>query len=159
MAIADTGTSGHYFTASAPVADINPSAPRITIRTAVGSPHTSTATAQLALDTLPSPQARSGHIIPGFTDSLISIGKLCDWAAPPPSIDNHSLSPMPTASQYFLAHVPLTAHAFGRYWPTPSTPLPPGLPHPRLQPSSSLTPTMFRVLHRHCRLTMNLSTP
>ena len=78
MAIADTGDSDHYFTASAPVANINPSAPRITIRTAAGAPHTSSASAQLALDTLPSSQASTGHIVPGFTHSLLSIGKLCD---------------------------------------------------------------------------------
>ncbi len=77
MAITNTGASDHYFTASAPVADINPSAPCINIRTTVGTPHTSTATAQLALDMLSSPQARSRHIISGFTHS-ISIGKLCD---------------------------------------------------------------------------------
>ena len=67
-------------------------------------------------------------------------------AVPPPSLNSHSLSPMPTASQSFLAHAPLTAHASGRStsrrnWPAPSTPRPPDLPHLRLRPSSFLRKT------------------
>jgi hypothetical protein len=32
----------------------------------------------LAIPTIPSIQARTGHIIPGFTNNLLSLGKLCD---------------------------------------------------------------------------------
>eukprot|EP00804_Cyclotella_cryptica_P008325 CCRYP_020273-RA/>CCRYP_020273-RA protein AED:0.34 eAED:0.34 QI:0/-1/0/1/-1/1/1/0/521 len=38
MAIADTGASGHYFLAEAPLTNINTHAPRTTIRTATGQP-------------------------------------------------------------------------------------------------------------------------
>ena len=61
---------------TAPVTNINPAGHRITILTAAGAPHTSAATAQLALHSLPSSHARTGHIVPCFTNSLISIGKL-----------------------------------------------------------------------------------
>ena len=34
--------------------------------------------AALAIPGIPSRHARTGHIIPGFTNNLISLGKLCD---------------------------------------------------------------------------------
>ena len=63
---------------SAPLLHLNRLAPRTTIRTATGEAKTSIASAQLALPTLPSVAARTGHIVPGFTNNLISLGKLCD---------------------------------------------------------------------------------
>ena len=63
---------------TAPVIHHNPQAPLTTIRTATGAQHTSTASAQLALPTLPNNTARHGHIIPGFTNNLLSLGQLCD---------------------------------------------------------------------------------
>eukprot|EP00804_Cyclotella_cryptica_P013771 CCRYP_016880-RA/>CCRYP_016880-RA protein AED:0.41 eAED:0.57 QI:0/0/0/1/0/0/2/0/238 len=61
----------------APLTNINAHAPRTTIRTATGQPLYSTGTATLNLPTLP-PVAQHGHIIPGLTHNLISIGTLCD---------------------------------------------------------------------------------
>ena len=77
-AIADTGASDHYFTSAAPILHINPSAPRTTIRTATGELQLSTATAQLGIPAIPTQNARTGHIMPGFTHNLLSLGKLCD---------------------------------------------------------------------------------
>ena len=76
-AIADTGATGHYFMPTAPVADINHTAPSTTVRTATGQHTSSSATAHLTLPCLPT-AARLGHVMPGFTNNLISIGKLCD---------------------------------------------------------------------------------
>ena len=64
--------------ASAPLLNLNCVAPHTTIRTATGDAKTSVATAQLALPTLPNVAAHTRHVIPGFTNSLISLGKLCD---------------------------------------------------------------------------------
>eukprot|EP00804_Cyclotella_cryptica_P005045 CCRYP_017574-RA/>CCRYP_017574-RA protein AED:0.36 eAED:0.36 QI:0/0/0/1/1/1/3/0/447 len=77
MAIADTGASGHYFLPEAPLTNINAHAPRTTIRTATGQPLYSTGTATLNLPTIP-PATQHGHIVPGLTHNLISIGTLCD---------------------------------------------------------------------------------
>eukprot|EP00804_Cyclotella_cryptica_P028805 CCRYP_020136-RA/>CCRYP_020136-RA protein AED:0.42 eAED:0.42 QI:0/-1/0/1/-1/1/1/0/211 len=77
MAIADTGASGHYFLPEAPLTNINAHAPRTTIRTATGQPLYSTGTATLNLPTIP-PVTQHGHIVPGLTHNLISIGTLCD---------------------------------------------------------------------------------
>ena len=77
-AIADTGASDHYFTSTAPLLHINPSAPRTTIRTATGESQLSTATAQLGIPSIPMQHAQTGHIMPGFTHNLLSLGKLCD---------------------------------------------------------------------------------
>ena len=63
---------------SAPLLNLNRLAPQITIRTATGEAKTSIASAQLALPTLPTMEARTGHIVPDFTNNLISLGKLCD---------------------------------------------------------------------------------
>ncbi len=77
-AIADTGASDHYFTDKAPLLHVDTTAPTTTIRTATGEFKTSTGTAVLAIPSLPSIRARSGHIIPGFTNNLLSLRKLCD---------------------------------------------------------------------------------
>ena len=53
MAIADTGASGHYFLAEAPLININTQAPHTTIRTATGQPLYSAGTATLNLPTIP----------------------------------------------------------------------------------------------------------
>ncbi len=89
-AIADTGATDHYFMTTAPLTDINPDAPRTTIRTATGEQCTSTARAQLAIPAIPSEAARTGHIIPGLTNNLLSLGKLCD-AGCTAQLDKHML--------------------------------------------------------------------
>ena len=77
-AIANMGASDHYFTNTAPVTNNDIMAPKTTILTATGERCTSVGTAQLNLDTIPTALARTGHIMPGFKNNLISIGKLCD---------------------------------------------------------------------------------
>ena len=89
-AIADTGASDHYFTPRAPLLSINDRAPPTTIRTATGEIQTSTGAAVLAIPTIPTLLARSGHIMPGFTNNLLSLGKLCD-ADCTATIDKHQL--------------------------------------------------------------------
>ena len=64
--------------ALAPVSAANPNAPITTVRTATGQSLSSTATACLDLPALPSRAARIGHIIPTFTNNLLSLGQLCD---------------------------------------------------------------------------------
>ena len=86
----DTGATDHYFTPHAPLFAINTTAPPITIRTATGEYKTSSGAAVLAIPTLPSLRARTGHIIPGFTTNLISLGKLCDEDCTA-TIDKHHL--------------------------------------------------------------------
>jgi hypothetical protein len=78
MAIADTGASDHYFMESAPLVQIDGNAPITKIRTATGELKASLASALLAIRGLPTQQARTVHIIPGFTNNLLSLGKLCD---------------------------------------------------------------------------------
>ena len=77
-AIIDTGASNHYFTPNAPLSCIDSTAPHTTIRTATGETKTSTAFTCFALPTHIPTAACTGHIIPGFTNNLISLGKLCD---------------------------------------------------------------------------------
>eukprot|EP00804_Cyclotella_cryptica_P021962 CCRYP_000901-RA/>CCRYP_000901-RA protein AED:0.35 eAED:0.34 QI:0/0/0/1/1/1/2/0/655 len=77
LAIANTGASGPYFLPQAPLTNINADTPCTTIRTATGQLLFSTGTATLNLPTIP-PDTRHGHIVPGLTHNLISIGTLCD---------------------------------------------------------------------------------
>ena len=77
-AILDTGASDHYFTTAAPLLHINQVAPPTTIRTASGKTCVSSATVHLAILTIPTLHARTGHIMPGFAHNLLSLGKLCD---------------------------------------------------------------------------------
>ena len=63
---------------SAPISNLDSTAPTITIGTATGQRHTSSATATIDLPTLPAGRARSGHIMPAFTTNLLSIGTFCD---------------------------------------------------------------------------------
>ncbi len=60
------------------VTNTDTAAPTITISTATGQSITSTAAAQLNMPTLPSDTARHGNIMLGFTNNLVSIGRLCD---------------------------------------------------------------------------------
>ena len=62
---------------TAPLLNVDTTAPRTTIRTATGEAKTSSGAAALAIPAIPA-HARTGHIIPGFTNNLLSLGKLCD---------------------------------------------------------------------------------
>jgi hypothetical protein len=100
-AIVDTGASDHYFRPGAPLLHIDPSAPCTNIRTATGEHRASSATAQLAIPGFPTVAARTGHIIPGFTNNLISLGKLCD-ADCTATLDKHTLRVRDKDGQCFL---------------------------------------------------------
>ena len=118
MAIVDTGASGHYFLPHAPLANVNANAPRTTIRTATGQPLISTGTATLTLPNLP-PITRHGHIVPGLTHNLLSIGKLCD-ARCTARFTAHTLTITDTAGTVILSG---TRDTYGpRLWRVSLTP-------------------------------------
>ena len=77
-AIADTGSTGNFFTVNTPVINVRPSVMPIAIRNPNGTVMYSTHDAELNLPSLPL-SARQGHIVPSLTSQpLISIGQLCD---------------------------------------------------------------------------------
>jgi hypothetical protein len=90
-AIADTGASDHYFTPTAPVINIKTGSKPAILRTATGELKQSTASAHLAIQGIPTEVARTVHIIPGFTNNLLSLGKLCD-ADCTAKLDKHNLT-------------------------------------------------------------------
>ena len=77
-AIADTGASDHYFTPTAPVINVTTGNKPAILRTATGELKHSSASAHLVIQGIPTDTARTVHIIPGFTNNLLSLGKLCD---------------------------------------------------------------------------------
>jgi hypothetical protein len=76
-AIVDLGASGFYVIPGAPVSDIDPSAPRVSVGTvAAGQLHKSTARCKIPLKGMPPDLfARSMR---GFQHSLLDIGIMCD---------------------------------------------------------------------------------
>jgi hypothetical protein len=64
------GASNHYFTMAAPLLNIDRMAPKLTICTATGELKSSSGAVVLLLPHIPTLQARTRHIIPGFTNSL-----------------------------------------------------------------------------------------
>lgn len=89
-AIADTGATGHYFTTTVPLTNINHAASPTTLWTATGHPITTSTTADLTLPGLPHAATRV-RIVPGFTNNLLSIGQLCD-AGCTAALDRHKLT-------------------------------------------------------------------
>jgi hypothetical protein len=76
-AIANTRASGHIFTLSAPVTNIDAKAAAKIVGTASGKLEQLAAIAKLDLPNLPMDIA-DGHIMPTFTNILISMGKMCN---------------------------------------------------------------------------------
>ena len=74
-AIADAGASDIYVTTSAPISNINPLTPASNVGDASGRIHTSSASENLNLPSLPNP---SCLIMPTFKHNLLGIGRLCD---------------------------------------------------------------------------------
>jgi hypothetical protein len=72
--IADSGSNGHYFAPDAPVANYNPQAPTVGVRVANSRPKCLVASATLASATALHPAALSGHVMPNFPHTLISLG-------------------------------------------------------------------------------------
>ena len=67
-----------YFAAYAPIVNVNLSSPSVKEGTATGQTQQSTGTGGLNLPQLPSGFPLTGHIIPGFSHTLIGVGPLCD---------------------------------------------------------------------------------
>ncbi|KAL7525219.1 hypothetical protein ACHAXR_001556, partial [Thalassiosira sp. AJA248-18] len=76
--VADTGASSIYFAPDTPVLEYNPSAPAIAVGTASGQRQLSSATAKHCIPNLPADFPRSGHVMPGFQQTLVGIGPICD---------------------------------------------------------------------------------
>jgi hypothetical protein len=78
IAIADTGTTGHYFQPHSACLNITPTHKPVTVNMPQGTSIQSTHTGELPLPQLPA-SARVAHIFPDLANhSLISIGVLCD---------------------------------------------------------------------------------
>jgi hypothetical protein len=76
--IADSGASGFYFAPGAPVANLNPKAPIVSVRVANGLPEQSVASATLASAPSLPPAAMQGHVMPSFPHTLIGLGPFAD---------------------------------------------------------------------------------
>ena len=76
--IADSSTSGFYFTPDAPVTNYNPQAPTVGVRVANGRPKCSVASATLASAPSHPQAAMSGHVMPSFPHTLIGLGPFAD---------------------------------------------------------------------------------
>ena len=68
--IIDSGATDIYFSADAPMVNIDRSAPKVTVGTTTGQTQNSTGTGELNLLKLPSGFAVTGHIMPGFRHIL-----------------------------------------------------------------------------------------
>jgi hypothetical protein len=78
MGIADSGSSGFYFSCSAPVANYNPRAPTVGVMVANGCPEHSIVSATLALISVLPPAMMSSHVMPSFLHTLIGLGSFAD---------------------------------------------------------------------------------
>ncbi len=72
--IADSGSSGYYFSCIAPFANYNPCAPTIGISVANGCSEHSVASATLAYVSLLPSAMMLGHVMPSFPHTLIGLG-------------------------------------------------------------------------------------
>ena len=77
LAVADTGTTGHYLALDSPCSNKQKAVHPLPIHTPNGEVIKSTQTELLAHPDLPL-QTRQAHIFPGITKVLLSIGKLCE---------------------------------------------------------------------------------
>ena len=75
LAVADTGTTGHYLTLDLPCSNKQKDVHLLPIQMPNGEVIKSTQTALLAHPDLPL-QARQAHLFPGLTKALLSIGTL-----------------------------------------------------------------------------------
>lgn len=76
-AIADSGATSNFITATTPTTKIDHNIKNVQVKVANGSITSSRGHASLHMPTLPK-QATQAYIMPSFPDSLISISKLCD---------------------------------------------------------------------------------
>ena len=78
IGIVDSGDTDIYFSADAPMVNIDRAAPKVTIGTATGQTQLSTVTGEINLPKLHANFPVTGHIMPGFRHTLIDVGPLCD---------------------------------------------------------------------------------
>ena len=76
-AIADSGTANYFIATATPTSKIIPQAKQIRVRVTNGQIASSSGVASLNISSLPR-HIRLAYIMPGFLDSLFSIGNLCD---------------------------------------------------------------------------------
>ena len=76
--VADTGASAIYFSADAPVTHVDTTEPVVVVGTSTGQRQQSVATAQHQIPDLPDAFLRTGHVMPGFQQTIIGIGPICD---------------------------------------------------------------------------------
>ena len=76
-ASAKTGASGHYFMTTALAYNIDGTTHPMTVSIANGQSIMLSATAVINIPHRPL-EARTGYIMPNFTNNLIGIGKICD---------------------------------------------------------------------------------
>ena len=76
--IVDSGATDIYFSADAPIVNVNLLAPKVTVGTTTGQSQQFTGTAELNFPKLPSGFPVTRHIIPGFSHTLIVVVPLCD---------------------------------------------------------------------------------
>ena len=74
----DSGAKEIYFSADAPMVNIDRSSPKVTVGTATGQTQSSTGTGELNIPKLPYGFPVTGHIVPGFKHTLKGVGPLCD---------------------------------------------------------------------------------
>jgi hypothetical protein len=74
MGIANSGSSGFYFSCGAPIANYNPCAPTVGITVANGCPEHSVASATLDSVSTLRPAMMSGHVMPSFPHTIIGPG-------------------------------------------------------------------------------------
>jgi hypothetical protein len=78
MGIADSGSSGFYFSPGTSIANYNPHAPTVGITVANGCPEHSIASATLAFVSGLPPATMSGHVMPSFPHTLIGLIPFAD---------------------------------------------------------------------------------
>jgi hypothetical protein len=96
--IADSGTSGIYFSPNAPVVNLNPQAPAMGVQVANGLPERLIASATLVSAPSLLPATMQGHMMPSFPHTFVSLGPL-------PTLTARSFSPRqkcPYSSQQAL---------------------------------------------------------
>ena len=78
----DSDSSGIYFSATAPVDNLNRLAPQIRVGTTSGELDYYSDSTKLALPQLPSYFTKFVHVMPYFNHSLMVLGIICDTECP-----------------------------------------------------------------------------
>ena len=82
LRIVDSGASGLFFKAGAPVCNANKNALKIRVGAAAGDPHISSAKCELARPEIRGRVPVEGHVMPTFAHNLMGICQFCDADCP-----------------------------------------------------------------------------